>query len=161
MLWYQYLKYVGAVFFNLLNLVMRGNLPPFATAVVLVEQDGRFLVIDKPGGKLSLSGGFGRWSETPEETARRECREETGLEVQLGEILGVAAGVSNRVTRMSTLTIMYHANVTGGELRRSVEGYPRWADADELRQELPRYQVGVLEDYLNKRNTGVEGIRRL
>lgn len=59
--------------------------PASAVGVLLVDGEGRMLFIRRardPGrGKLGLPGGFVDAGETGEEAARREVREEVGLEV--------------------------------------------------------------------------------
>jgi 8-oxo-dGTP diphosphatase len=59
-------------------------------AVAVVEHDGRFLVGLRPAGKplaglSEFPGGKVHPGETPAEAAERECREETGLSVVVGD----------------------------------------------------------------------------
>ncbi len=63
---------------------MSGDVKQIAIAVV--EQDDRFLVGRRPDGTVlagmwEFPGGKVRPGETPEQSAIRECREETGLDV--------------------------------------------------------------------------------
>jgi len=56
-------------------------------AVAVVEQEGRFLIGQRPpgvplSGLWEFPGGKLQAGETPEEAAVRECREETGLAVE-------------------------------------------------------------------------------
>ena len=52
---------------------------------------------------------------------------------------------------MSTLTIVYSAEVVGGSLREALEGHPGWFTETEARQRLrPRYQI-LFESYLRGR----------
>lgn len=67
--------------------------PKLAVAVVIVE-DGRILLGRRaPGsreaGRWSLPAGFVERGEVVEEAAAREVREETGLDVKIGELLTV------------------------------------------------------------------------
>src|SRR5215475_2897305 len=86
---YGLLKMVVSVCFNILNKLMGGRLPPFGSAAVIVERDNRFLVIELPGGRLAFPGGFMKWDETPQQTAQREGREETGLHLRIGDLFHV------------------------------------------------------------------------
>ena len=63
-------------------------------AVVIIEQDGKFLVgkraSDKSyGGKWAFVGGKFESGESPEEALRREVREEIGMEVEIVRALPV------------------------------------------------------------------------
>jgi len=66
---------------------------PIVAAGTLVDDEGRLLLVRRgvePGrGQWGLPAGFGEEGESPEETAIRETREETGVEVAIDELLGV------------------------------------------------------------------------
>lgn len=138
--------------FNLLNVLLFGNLPPLGSVCVLVEKDGRYLLVERPGGTLVLPGGFMRWREHPTQTARRECREETGLIVEPRELIGTYANVSKDIYHMSTLLLAYRAEVAGGELRASIEGKPLWLDEEAMRGRIKSFYLPALEDYFVLRN---------
>lgn len=83
------------------------------------------------------------------QTARRECREETGLEVELQESFGTYSNVSTRLSHMSTLTVAYTGKLTGaGTLRPSIEGRPCWLTEVEVRHMLSKSYSSLLEDYI-------------
>ena len=149
-------KFVG-VFFNLLNLLLGGNLPPFGSVCMIVEDQGRYLVIQRPEGKTVFPSGFVRWREHPEQTVLREGKEETGLELRVGEFVGYASVVSAHFMRMSSLTLIYGADVVGGQLRGSVEGDPCWLDETELRNKMDAQQRSIFERYLRYR-TGLKSL---
>ncbi|GCE46695.1 NUDIX domain-containing protein [Thermosporothrix hazakensis] len=138
---YLLLKRAVGVFFNLLNILLGGNLPPFACVCILVEQEGRFLAIERTEGGLAFPGGFMRWHEQPEEAARRECEEETGLEIEVSDVIGYETGSSTGITRMSTMTFLFAGRVLGGSLRESIEGQPRWLEPEEVAQMGGYYQA--------------------
>lgn len=68
-------------------------LDPKLAACVIPERGGQVLLLQRaiePGlGKWVMPGGFVDRGELPAEAARREAREEVGLDVDIGELLGV------------------------------------------------------------------------
>lgn len=148
---YRALKMWVGIFFNLLNVLLVGNLPPLGSVSIIVEEQGRYLVIHRPEGYFVFPGGFMRWREHPEDTAMRECQEETGLQVQITSLIGCSSNVSDDVRGMSTLSIIFHATVVGGAFRSSIEGKPMWMDEAELHDKLFKKQSGILQDYLARR----------
>src|SRR5260370_19202878 len=97
------LKRAVSVFFNILNLLLVGNLPPFGCVCVIVEDQDKYLVIERPGGGYALPGGFMRWREHPTQTALRESKEETGLQFRADRIVSCSSTVSDRFMLISTL----------------------------------------------------------
>ncbi len=148
---YQLLGKAVNISFNTLNLILAGNLPPLGCACVLVEKGGRLLVIEDTKDRFVFPGGFMRWREQPAQTAVRECEEETGLRLKIGELIGHHSIVSTRFDRMSTLIIIYQGEVVGGELRPSIEGQPCWHEAAYLRGRMSLYHEKILANYLNCR----------
>ncbi|HVB24825.1 MAG TPA: NUDIX hydrolase [Ktedonobacteraceae bacterium] len=148
---YNAIKMWAAIFFNLLNFLLVGNLPPFGGVSVVVEEQGRYLVIQRPEGYFVFPGGFMRWREHPEKTALRECKEETGLQIQIISLIGCSSTLSSGPSSMSTLSIIFHATVVSGTLRSSIEGKPMWMDEAELHDKLFKKQSNIFENYLAKR----------
>jgi ADP-ribose pyrophosphatase YjhB (NUDIX family) len=76
-----------------------------------------------PGyGRWAQPGGFLEIDETVEEAAVRETLEETGLEVELGEIVGLYSRLAAEV-----VTVAFEARIVGGEAtvtRESLETRP-------------------------------------
>ena len=91
--------------------------PPVAADVIieLVDRPGRPIVLierrNPPAGH-ALPGGFIDVGETVEDAARREAREETGLDVQLRGLLGVYSD-PGRDPRGHTITIVYVGEARG------------------------------------------------
>jgi ADP-ribose pyrophosphatase YjhB (NUDIX family) len=148
---YRILTKSATISFNILNVVLAGNLPPLGSISVVVEDQGRYLILQRPEGDLVFPGGFMRWREHPTQTAQREFKEEKGLRLQLHHLIGCYSKVSTRFDRMSTLTLVYSGVVTSGEMRSSVEGQPRWIDESDLRGKLDFQYVSILDDFLAHR----------
>lgn len=144
---YTAVKKLAAVFFNVLNLFLGGNLPPFTCVCVIVEEQGRFLVIERPHGQVVFPAGFMRWREQPERAALREGKEETGLDLRIGEMIAYYPLISHGLTSMSTISLVFHAELVGGELRNSIEGQPQWLDEPTLRTKLNPYARHLLDTY--------------
>jgi len=66
---------------------------PVLASSAIVERNGKILLIKRkyePGiGKWALPGGIVEYGETVEETAVREVKEETGVDIKLERLLGV------------------------------------------------------------------------
>lgn len=86
-------------------------------AGVLVERAGQVLLVRRrmnPGqGLWTLPAGFVDFDEDPAEAAVRECREETGLEVEIAGLLDVAAGREHEGG--ADIVIVYYARLVGGK----------------------------------------------
>ena len=91
---------------------------PKVAAGALIKTEGRVVLvrrgIEPRLGYWALPSGFAEYGETIEETAIRECREETGLEVELDDLLGVYSVNSNFYGHL--ILVLYSAHVVGGEL---------------------------------------------
>jgi ADP-ribose pyrophosphatase YjhB (NUDIX family) len=148
---YDLLKKLVSICFNLLNKLLGGGLPPFGSVAVIVEQDNRFLMVELPGGRLVFPGGFMKWDETPTQAAQREGKEETGLDLQIGKLFNIQSRPSRTLFKMSTICFIYRAEVTGGKLRKNMEGKPLWMTEDEIRVHFGEETLGVLDDYLRYR----------
>ncbi len=150
-MFYDILKRVVSIFFNAFNVLLGGKLPPFGSAVAIVEDQGRYLVVELPHERIVFPGGFMTWREDAKSTAQREVQEETGLRVCVGNVIGMYACASDRITNMSTISCVYAATVIDGTLRSSCEGRPCWMYEEELRKRLSNHSIGVLDDYLHYR----------
>jgi len=91
---------------------------PKVAAGVLVLRDGKVLLVRrimKPFiGHWSIPAGFVNAFEDPREAAKRECREETGLEVSLDSLFDVLYGREH--PRGSDILLVYRAELLGGSL---------------------------------------------
>jgi len=145
---YRLLGRTAGGFFNSLNLLLKGNLPPFGSVCVIIKKGERYLLLEQSHGKVVLPGGFIRWREDPLDAAMRECKEETGLQVRILDMIGCFSCPSDGPWRMSTLTLIYSGEISGGRLRRAIEGHPMWCLEAEVGQRLELRARRFFEAYL-------------
>jgi 8-oxo-dGTP diphosphatase len=103
-------------------------------AQALVERDGRVLLgrraFDPGVGLWDVPGGFLEEAEPPLDGLRRELREETGLEIEPTDFLGIWLQAYEGRT---VLSLTWVARPTGGEERAGDDLTElRWFTADEL-----------------------------
>lgn len=91
--------------------------PPTAVGVLATDARGQVVLIergeDPRKGYWALPAGFMEIDETAEQTAIRECVEETGLTVQLDGLWGIWS-YHHADRQTSGVLIIYRAYVTGG-----------------------------------------------
>ncbi len=150
-MFYQQLKHIVAICFNLLNILLGGNLPPLVCVSTIVEQDGSYLLVERPGGKYVFPGEFMRWHEHPEQAARREGKEETGFDLGIIDIVGYQSYTSRSFYRMSTVNLVYRAKIVSGTLRTSIEGRPYWLSESEFAGKLSPLAQGMFDEYIKFR----------
>lgn len=117
---------------------MPSERPTHIVAAALIERQGRFLIARRlaadpfpglwefPGGKLEAG-------ESPQQALQRECREELGIEVEVGRIREV---LFHRYEAFSVLLLFYECAIIAGEPQalgcerlewaapESLDGYP-------------------------------------
>ena len=106
--------------------------PVECAGAVVRDEAGRLLLVrrgrEPAAGLWSLPGGRIEPGETAAEAAAREVREETGLEVEIGEVL-ITALVGDGAFRVQD----FSAVVVGGELQAGDDAADvRWVADDEL-----------------------------
>ncbi len=83
-------------------------------------------------GQWNIVGGFVEGSEHPEETARREACEETGLKVELDRLLGIWMDKYG-TARENTMNLIYVGHIIGGRAQAGDDiAELRWFDRDSL-----------------------------
>ncbi len=119
---------------------------------VLVAKDDKILLIKRKHkpfkGRFALPGGFVEYGETVEQAAVRECREETGIEVELEGLLGVYSA-PDRDPRGHVISVVFFANAKKGKPVPSNEteevGYRNLKEIENL--ELAFDHETIIEDF--------------
>lgn len=124
-------------------------LNPKIAACAITQVDGRIVLlrrgIEPQIGKWVFPGGFVDRGETVHGAAARETREEVGLEVEVGRVVGVYSYLGNEVA-----VVVYEARVAHGqpqvgdeclEVRTFTPGEIPWEDLafESTREALVEY----------------------
>jgi ADP-ribose pyrophosphatase YjhB (NUDIX family) len=125
---------------------------PKVAATVLIERDNELLFIRRtidPGrGQWCFPGGYVDFGEDPMDAAMRECREETGLEVEDIRLLDV--GFDGRV-----IVITYTARVNDSAMPTPGDDADRadWFAADALPTLAFKSMERPIEIWKNRQRT--------
>ncbi len=108
---------------------------PIPAAGALVIKDDRILLVKRAViprvGWWCLPAGFMEWNEHPSQTAVREVKEETGIDIRLDRLFEVYSG--NDDPRMNAVLILYVASEIGGVLAADDDAMEvRYFGFDEL-----------------------------
>jgi 8-oxo-dGTP pyrophosphatase MutT (NUDIX family) len=92
-----------------------------AVAAVLRDEKGRVLIQRNHHGGWSLPAGAIEPGEAPAQAVAREVYEETGLQVQVGRVLGVVGGAGCRTTysngdRVEYVVTIFECNRLAGDM---------------------------------------------
>lgn len=108
---------------NVLSDEEEENQTPASVCVIVKRPDGKVLAVSRnaDNNDLNLPGGSMEFGETPEEAARRELWEETGMIAT--ELVEVHRGMAR--TKMA---IVFKAKDASGKIRDSLEGKTCWVE---------------------------------
>jgi ADP-ribose pyrophosphatase YjhB (NUDIX family) len=109
--------------------------PKVGADAAIINDQGEILLMDRAdGGGWCLPCGWVEPNETPAQTAVREVREETGLEVIVRQLVGVFTRMPGTRNGPHTMVAVVHlCDVVGGELTLSHEGLAlRYWPIDEV-----------------------------
>ena len=128
--------------------------PPIA-ADVIIEIDGRIVLIERknyPHG-WAIPGGFVDVGETVEAAAMREMREETGLEVEITDLLGVYSR-PDRDPRGHTVSLVYVGRAQGAPRAGDDAKAAALFSLDAVPAPLAFDHADILADYRRYKQTG-------
>lgn len=131
---------------------------PTPTIDAILQKGPKILMIrrkkDPFKGMLALPGGFVNEGETVEDAVRREVREETSLEIEPIDILGVYSD-PHRDPRMHTMTVVFVSIITGGKEKAEDDAASlEWVELAGVK-EAAFDHVQILADYRQwKGNSG-------
>jgi len=138
---------------------------PLVGVGALVMKDGKVLLVKRqtePGeGLWSIPGGLVELGETVYEAAKREVKEETSLDIEISELIGVFDSMTyddaGRL-RFHYVLIDYLARPKGGSLKGNAEvADVRWVSVSELGDyELTK----ILGKLLKKMGLGADAEKR-
>ncbi len=132
---------------------------PSPTVDVIIQRESRVLMIrrrnDPFKGQLALPGGFVNEGETAEDAMRREAMEETSLEVEPIEILGVYSD-PRRDPRKHVMTVVFVGIVVGGSDNAGDDAASiQWVElSDTDRQQIAFDHQTILHDYKKWKSSG-------
>lgn len=133
---------------------------PTPTVDIIIEKNDRIVLITRKNepfkGKLAIPGGFVNEGELIEERAIVEAKEETSLDVELKEILGVYS-IPDRDPRGHLMTTVFIAEPKAGIVKGGDDAaFAAWYKIDDrILNELSFDHKKIVTDYLKwKRKKG-------
>jgi 8-oxo-dGTP diphosphatase len=132
---------------------------PTPTVDVILQRDSKVLMIKRKKepfkDRLALPGGFVNEGETVEEAMRREAMEETSLQVEPIDLLGVYSD-PKRDPRRHIVTVVFIGIIVGGSSSAGDDAASiEWLKiADIERQQIAFDHAQILRDYCQWRNSG-------
>lgn len=133
---------------------------PVPTVDIIMQKGSKVLMIRRRNepfaSRLALPGGFVNEGETAEDAAKREAKEETSLEIEPIEILGVYSDPA-RDPRRHTLTVVFVAIMIGGTERASDDAAGlEWVELDgieKMKDKVAFDHARILADYRKWKST--------
>lgn len=128
--------------------------PPIA-ADVIIEIETKVVLIERKNFPFgwAIPGGFVEFGETVEQTAMREVREETCLQVELRALLGVYSR-PDRDPRGQTVTVVYIGRAAGNPRAADDAQNVDLFDPDALPSPIAFDHREILGDYRRFLRTG-------
>lgn len=147
------------------------RLPVSISAAVLIEDEmGRLLLLQQSekGKKWSPPSGGMFPHEDPFKNARRETREEIGVEIEFIDVVGIYT--IDRGDQKTSMGFVFRAKIVGGEIKLAegeIDDY-KFFTPDEIKTLIdndflykPEYNKQSIEDWVNGLSFSIDVIRPL
>jgi len=124
-----------------------------SASVIVRNGSGDVLLLHRPdSGRWTIPTGGLKKNETLTQCAVRECREETGLDIEPVALTGVYKNMTRGV-----IALVFRAKITGGDLAASNEATAfRWAAEDQIRElAAEAYAIRVLDALTDEPRTAI------
>jgi 8-oxo-dGTP diphosphatase len=132
---------------------------PTPTVDIILQHGSKVLMVRRKKdpfiGQLALPGGFVNEGETAEDAMKREAMEETSLEVEPIDILGVYSD-PRRDPRKHILTVVFVGIIVGGSGKAGDDAASiEWVElADIEKQQIAFDHATILRDYKKWKASG-------
>jgi 8-oxo-dGTP diphosphatase len=122
---------------------------PRLTVDAIIEIDGGIVLVRRryPPLGWALPGGFVDLGETVAAAARREAREETGLDVELTALLGVYSDPQRDPRGFHTVSAVFVGRATGVPVAADDAAEARVFPLDGLPADIPFDHPLIITDY--------------
>jgi ADP-ribose pyrophosphatase YjhB (NUDIX family) len=139
---------LAGMIFRIIALLTLGQISPILSACIIIERDGKFLLINRSDGLgYTIPGGIVRYRETLEQCVLREAQEETGYNVTITSIVGIYSS-PKRDPRLRAVSIAYKGSIISGEEQDSKEGKTCWHTTGDVFGHMAFDCELMLKDYL-------------
>lgn len=122
------------------NIIGKVFWPPVSVAVLAEGEHNDYLVLDA-GAHHELPGGLLKKGEDLRNAAKREFKEETGFEVDLGDLIDVR-------TSENGINFFFEGIITEGEKNGSWEGVPEFVKKKEMKNKAWKLEHSHVHEYL-------------
>ena len=129
---------------------------PFLAADIIIEIEGGIVLVERrnPPHGWALPGGFVEPGETVAAAALREAKEETGLEVELLELLGVYSDPRRDPRGFKTAGVVFISRASGTPVGGDDAATAKVFSLDALPADIPFDHPTIIADYRRYRATG-------
>jgi ADP-ribose pyrophosphatase YjhB (NUDIX family) len=126
---------------------------PLVTVDIIVETDGGIVLVRRrnPPPGWALPGGFVDPGESVAQAARREANEETGLDVELLELLGVYSDPKRDPRGLYTVSTVFIARAAGRPVGGDDAAEARVFALDALPPDIAFDHPLIIDDYRRHR----------
>ncbi|MCD6477529.1 MAG: NUDIX hydrolase [Candidatus Aenigmarchaeota archaeon] len=133
---------------------------------VIIEKDGEILLIKRGSktfhGKLALPGGHVEYGETVEDAAKREVKEETGLNIEIKKLFNVYSD-PKRDPRGHVVSIVFVGEIKSGKTKASSDAadvkFYKIEDIMNRKNDLAFDHYKIIMDYLTKKDLNQKDVK--